>query len=116
MTKLAPDHNEFSCWHYKNDATHVCFFSQATFQWLALQWDADMTFADTDVVLFHKKTASSRQSLDSEALAKAKKRDCRALLAMTNGVFAVIARSVATWQSHDQRLLQIAPTVREIAE
>jgi hypothetical protein len=55
MTKLAPDDNAFSCWHYKNDLTHVCFFSQATFQWLALQWDTDMTFADTDVVLFHKR-------------------------------------------------------------
>ena len=57
MTKLAPDDNAFSFWHYKNDLTHVCFFSQATFQWLALQWDADMTFADKDVVLFHKKNA-----------------------------------------------------------
>ena len=63
MTKLAPEHNAFSCWHYKNDPTHVCFFSQATFQWLALQWDADMTFADKDVVLLHKKTASLRQCL-----------------------------------------------------
>jgi len=63
MTKLVPDHNAFSCWHYKNDSTHVCVFSHANCQWLALQWDADMTFADRDVVLFHKKTASSRQCL-----------------------------------------------------
>ena len=63
MTKLTPGPDAFSSWHYKNDPTHVCFFSQATFQWLALQWDADMTFADKDVVLFHKKTASSRQCL-----------------------------------------------------
>ncbi|MFZ2197318.1 MAG: class I SAM-dependent methyltransferase [Thermodesulfovibrionales bacterium] len=55
MTKLAPDQREFSYWHYKNDATHVCFFSQTTFQWLALHWDADMTFEDKDVVLFHKR-------------------------------------------------------------
>jgi len=66
MTKLVPDLDVFSCWHYKNDATHVCFFSLATFQWLALQWDADMTFADKDVVLFHKKTASSCQCLAAE--------------------------------------------------
>jgi len=39
---------------------------------------------------------------------KSKKRDCRAALAMTNGVFAVIARSEATWQSHGPRLLQEA--------
>jgi hypothetical protein len=61
MTKLAPDKNAFSCWHYKNDPTHVCFFSQPTFQWLAIQWDADIIFAEKDVVLFHKNTASSRQ-------------------------------------------------------
>lgn len=65
MTKLTPDRNAFSTWHYKNDPTHVCFFSQATFKWLAFQWDADMTFADKDVVLFHKKAASSRQCLDA---------------------------------------------------
>ncbi len=61
MTKLVPDLDVFSCWHYKNDATHVCFFSQATFQWLALRWDADMTFADTDVAIFHKKPPWLRQ-------------------------------------------------------
>ena len=62
MTKLTPYTTDaFSNWHYKNDSTHVCFFSQRTFQWLALQWNADMTFADEDVVLFHKTTASSRQ-------------------------------------------------------
>ena len=61
MTKLVPDLDVFSCWHYKNDATHVCFFSQSTFKWLALQWDAEMTFADTDVVIFHKKTSLLRQ-------------------------------------------------------
>lgn len=55
MTKLVPDPDVFPYWHYKNDATHVFFFSQATFQWLALQWDAEMTFADTNVVLFHKR-------------------------------------------------------------
>lgn len=56
MTKLVPDNiNAFSCWHYKNDATHVCFFSQTTFQWLAIRWDADTTLADKDVILFHKR-------------------------------------------------------------
>jgi len=63
MTKPVPAHNAFSGWYYKNDLTHVCFFSQATFEWLALKWDADVTFADKDVVIFHKKTLSSRQGL-----------------------------------------------------
>ena len=49
------------------------------------------------------------KSYSMEALANVfKKRDCRALLAKTNGVFAVIARSAATWQSRKVRLLQEA--------
>jgi hypothetical protein len=59
MTKLAVEQDAFEHWHYKNDLTHVCFFSRATFTWLALQWNADLTFADSDVVLFHKKPVSS---------------------------------------------------------
>jgi hypothetical protein len=41
------------------DPTHVCFFSRSTFTWLALQWNAELTFADSDVILFHKKPVSS---------------------------------------------------------
>jgi len=59
MTKLAPDQDAFSSWHYKNDPTHVCFFSQFTFKWLADQWGAELTFADKDVVIFSKKSLSS---------------------------------------------------------
>ncbi|MBW1897104.1 MAG: class I SAM-dependent methyltransferase [Deltaproteobacteria bacterium] len=55
MTKLALGRKEFARWHYKDDPTHVCFFSQSTFKWLAAQWRAELTFADKDVVLFYKK-------------------------------------------------------------
>jgi tRNA pseudouridine65 synthase len=55
MTQCAVERDAFSCWHYKNDLTHVCFFSQATFAWLAALWDADLTFADGGVALFRKK-------------------------------------------------------------
>jgi hypothetical protein len=55
MTKPAPDQGSFSDWHYKNDLTHVCFFSEVTFKWLADQWNADLAFADKDVAIFHKK-------------------------------------------------------------
>ncbi len=54
MTKLALDREAFSKWHYKNELTHVCFFSQKTFQWVASQWNAELTFADKDVVIFYK--------------------------------------------------------------
>ena len=55
MTKLAPDQDAFSSWYYKNDLTHVCFFSEVTFKWLADQWKAEVTFADKDVVIFQKR-------------------------------------------------------------
>lgn len=54
MTKHALELKDFTNWHYKNDSTHVCFFSQKTFKWLAGKWQADLTFADKDVVIFHK--------------------------------------------------------------
>ena len=58
MTKLALGRAAFARWHYKNDLTHVCFFSRSTFAWLAVQWRADLTFADKDIVIFYKKLTS----------------------------------------------------------
>ncbi len=54
MTKRVYDQEAFRTWHYKNDLTHVCFFSDATFTWLAKKWNAELTIADKDVVLFKK--------------------------------------------------------------
>ena len=54
MTKFSVDHANFSQWYYKNDRTHVCFFSQPTFTWLAARWNAKLSFHDDDVVLFQK--------------------------------------------------------------
>ena len=54
MTKLALGVEEFKKWHYKNDMTHVCFFSRGTFLWLADKWQAELTFADKDVILLQK--------------------------------------------------------------
>jgi SAM-dependent methyltransferase len=54
MTKLVHDCEAFARWHYKDDPTHVCFFSCSTFEWLATHWLAKLTFADKDVILFYK--------------------------------------------------------------
>ena len=59
MTKLVDAQAGFSEWHYKNDLTHVCFFSKATLIWLAAKWNADLTFIDNDIAFFLKKAASS---------------------------------------------------------
>lgn len=57
MTKLARGREDFQKWHYKNDPTHICFFSRPTFNWLAGKWGADLTFTGDDVVLFHKQNS-----------------------------------------------------------
>ena len=54
MTKLVRDHAAFTNWHYKNDLTHVIFFSQKTFSWLAAQWHAEVTFIDNDVIIIKR--------------------------------------------------------------
>lgn len=54
MTKLVVDRAAFARWHYKNDPSHVCFFSRPTFTWLADKWQAELAFVGKDVMLFHK--------------------------------------------------------------
>jgi len=55
MTKQVIDRDAFAKWHYKNDPTHVCFFSRETFTWLAAQWQAELTFFHNDVIILCKK-------------------------------------------------------------
>ncbi len=54
MTKRVIDRQAFSNWHYKNDPTHVSFFCESTFRWLAKSWSADLQIIGPDVVLIHK--------------------------------------------------------------
>ena len=54
MTKLVIDQEAFSKWHYKNEPTHICFYSQETFRWLANFWNAQVEFVDKDVMIFSK--------------------------------------------------------------
>ena len=54
MTKLVLDQAAFAGWHYKNDLTHICFFSQETFTWLGAQWQVQPEFVAKDVVIFTK--------------------------------------------------------------
>ncbi len=61
MTKRVTDQSKFAGWHYKNDPTHVCFFSKKTFQWFAAHWNAVLTIAGNDVVLFRKSVECNDQ-------------------------------------------------------
>lgn len=54
MTKLVRDVDAFSRWHYKNDATHVCFFSETTWNWWAAAHDTTAEFIGADVILLQK--------------------------------------------------------------
>jgi len=59
MTKRVIDREAFANWHYKNDETHICFYSEQTFDWLAEQWQTEPVFVETDVVIFQKQRDSS---------------------------------------------------------
>ena len=54
MTKRVMSLEAFANWHYKNDPTHISFFSESTFDFLAEKWDTKAEFIGNDVVLFQK--------------------------------------------------------------
>ncbi|MDA9557905.1 class I SAM-dependent methyltransferase [Vibrio sp.] len=54
MTKMVIDKEAFSRWHYKNDPTHVIFFSRKTFEFLAQRDGLIVEFVGKDVILFRK--------------------------------------------------------------
>lgn len=56
MTKLVIDVEAFKTWHYKNDQTHVVFFSRATFMYLAQRDNLEFEFIGNDVILLRKLT------------------------------------------------------------
>jgi SAM-dependent methyltransferase len=51
MTKLVRDREAFAGWHYKNDPTHVCFFSEQTWRWWAREQGAQLDVIGADVIL-----------------------------------------------------------------
>jgi len=56
MTKLVRDRDAFATWHYKNDPTHIAFFSVDTWAWWAGHYEAELTLLGSDVILLHKRT------------------------------------------------------------
>lgn len=55
MTKLVIDQDRFATWHYKNDPTHICFYSKETFNYIAKQYELDVEFIGQDVMLLTSK-------------------------------------------------------------
>ncbi|NUZ12141.1 methyltransferase domain-containing protein [Pseudoalteromonas sp. McH1-7] len=62
MTKLVIDKSRFANWHYKNDLTHISFFSQKTFAYFAAQQDCDLEFIGNDVIILTKR--NTRQNFE----------------------------------------------------
>jgi SAM-dependent methyltransferase len=54
MTKRVRGHDAFAQWHYIRDPTHVCFFADATFRFIAERHGLDLEFAGPDVALLRK--------------------------------------------------------------
>lgn len=54
MTKLVRDPTAFANWHYKNDPTHICFFSADTWHWWAVRYGAKLEIIGADVILLQR--------------------------------------------------------------
>jgi len=54
MTKLVLGREAFAGWHYKNDPTHVCFFSEQTWRWWAQEQGAHLEIIGADVILLQQ--------------------------------------------------------------
>lgn len=54
MTHFFQEQAPFPEWYYKNDRTHVCFFSRAVFLWLGEQWQTRPEFPEDDVIILRK--------------------------------------------------------------
>jgi hypothetical protein len=54
MTKLLIDLEAFSKWHYKNDPTHVCFYSRDCFKYISDMINADLSVVGDDVIILTK--------------------------------------------------------------
>ena len=55
MTKLVIDQAAFQNWHYKQDLTHVSFFSKPTLHWLAQCYHCEIAFYGSDVMIFTRR-------------------------------------------------------------
>ena len=54
LTQPYPPREEFSKWYYKNDPTHVCFYSLSTMRWLAKKHAVRLESVGKDIFMFIK--------------------------------------------------------------
>jgi 2-polyprenyl-3-methyl-5-hydroxy-6-metoxy-1,4-benzoquinol methylase len=54
MTKRVINKQKFINWHYKNDLTHVCFFHELTFDYIAGKLGFELEFINSDTIIMKK--------------------------------------------------------------
>jgi hypothetical protein len=54
MTQRLPGETAFAGWGYRREPTHVSFFAEQTFRYLAELWQADLVFPHSTVALLRK--------------------------------------------------------------
>ncbi len=54
MTRMVPEDRAFHQWHYKNDPTHVAFYSPRVMAWLAGHLGLEIDLMEGDVVLMRR--------------------------------------------------------------
>ncbi|MCQ8127305.1 class I SAM-dependent methyltransferase [Methylomonas rivi] len=63
MTKLVINADAFSRWHYKNDPTHISFFSEDTLAWLAASYQCRLEIVGKDAIIFTAQALSASPPL-----------------------------------------------------
>lgn len=58
MTKRVRDQQAFQHWHYIQDPTHICFFSDRTFSWITQRWPFVICHQSADVMILQKQLKS----------------------------------------------------------
>lgn len=58
MTSLRAEGTEFSSWRYKDDPTHVCFYSAETLRWIACRYGLVVGFYGDSAAIFRKREGS----------------------------------------------------------
>lgn len=55
MTKRSDTLERFKTWHYIQDPTHICFYNETSFQWIADKFNTSVHFPEKDVIIFKKR-------------------------------------------------------------
>jgi len=55
MTKMLPrNQGDFTAWSYKNDPTHICFYSASAIEWLSAHLNTRVIYPSQDMVLMRR--------------------------------------------------------------